>query len=141
MSPVAPMDLHESYRRSARRLRARHRGNPARLQRSLRLLAACTDAVPHPQTPSPAAQFARMVGDGLNGPVLRYSQRLALLDHAARLGIVRFEANLIIATVQHRRGAGTTVEATRPAASIWRGLVVAGCCQAVILLLAWWGLR
>jgi len=35
---------------------------------------------------------------------LRYSTRLAFLDHAHRLGVGRFDANLIIASVQHRLG-------------------------------------
>lgn len=36
------------------------------------------------------------------GSVLRYSQRLALLHEAARSGIARFEANLLIASVEHQ---------------------------------------
>jgi hypothetical protein len=40
--------------------------------------------------------------------MLRYSQRLALLQRATRMNIGRFEANLIIALVQHRsRGAAS----------------------------------
>lgn len=34
--------------------------------------------------------------------LLRYSQRAKLLRRAQKLGIGRFEANLVIATVQHR---------------------------------------
>ena len=36
------------------------------------------------------------------GGVLRYSERLAMLKEAGARGIARFEANLIIASVQHR---------------------------------------
>ena len=54
---------------------------------------------------APDRTFAALVDRTLlahpNSP-LRYSQRLALLKEAGRRGIGRFEANLIIASVQHR---------------------------------------
>ena len=50
----------------------------------------------------------------MDGPVLRHAQRRALLAIAARLGIARFEANLIIAAVQHER---RTEPGRRPATS------------------------
>jgi hypothetical protein len=49
-----------------------------------------------------AARFAAMVRQHLDGPVLCYEDRQTLLRTAARLGIGRFDANLIIAAVQHR---------------------------------------
>jgi hypothetical protein len=49
--------------------------------------------------------FAEAVADSLQGGVLPYSDRQRLLRRAARLGIGRFDANLIIASVQHRRPA------------------------------------
>jgi len=47
------------------------------------------------------AAFASAVRECLDGPVLRYSLRKALLKQASRLGVGRFEANLVIAEVQH----------------------------------------
>jgi hypothetical protein len=52
--------------------------------------------------------FAAMVTRTLkaqHNSLLRYSQRLILLQEAGRRGIGRFEANLIIASVQHRLSA------------------------------------
>ena len=49
--------------------------------------------------------FGQLVGRTLQAQrsgVLRYSQRLSLIREAGRRGIGRFEANLIIASVQHR---------------------------------------
>ncbi len=45
-----------------------------------------------------------MVVSAVEHSTLRYSRRLQLLREAQRLGIERFEANLIIAMVQHRLG-------------------------------------
>lgn len=44
-----------------------------------------------------------MVAGQAFGSVLCYSQRLELIHSAARLGLSRFEANLIIASVLHGR--------------------------------------
>jgi len=46
--------------------------------------------------------FAEAVADSLQAGVLPYADRQRLLRRAARLGIGRFDANLIIASVQHR---------------------------------------
>jgi hypothetical protein len=46
--------------------------------------------------------FAQEVADALDGRDLRYSQRLKLLKRANQFGIRRFDANLVIAMVQHR---------------------------------------
>lgn len=48
--------------------------------------------------------FADEVADALDGRDLRYSQRLRLLKRADHFGIRRFDANLVIAMVQHRMG-------------------------------------
>ncbi len=99
------------YRRCARRLRHVHRGNPARLARSLRELSAAYDGVWRAR-PSvsvqrvaldPARRFTQLVEKVLDGPTLLYSERLKLLRAARRLGVRRFDANLIIAAVQERR--------------------------------------
>ena len=70
-----------------------------------------------------AARFAALVRQHLGGPVLCYEDRQSLLRAAAGLGIGRFDANLIIAAVQHRAegehvdvcGAGTGANPRRQA--------------------------
>ncbi len=54
-----------------------------------------------------AGRFAELVRDRMEGPVLRYSHRTRLIREAQQRGIGRFEANLVIAAVQHQ------VETTR----------------------------
>ena len=95
------------YCRAARRVRGRYARQPARLHRELRDLsrrhdsARTTGAVTVPASGRSEA-FAEEVAARIEGPVLRHSQRRALLSAARRFGIGRFEANLIIAAVQHR---------------------------------------
>jgi len=57
-----------------------------------------------PETParSPQEQFERAVQRGMEGPFLRYSKRLELMELAKSLGLNRFQANLFIAQVQQR---------------------------------------
>ena len=57
-----------------------------------------------PNPTGPAGRFAALVADSMDGNVIRYSQRLELLRKAWGMDIPRFEANLIIAAVQHRAG-------------------------------------
>src|SRR4051794_28413515 len=52
--------------------------------------------------PDAFRSFAREVAHATTGPVLRYSHRLQLLELAKRGGIDRFDANLIIAAIEHR---------------------------------------
>lgn len=53
---------------------------------------------------SPAGmQFAELARAHIDEGVLRYDQRQRLLRLAAGLGVERFEANLVIAILQHRR--------------------------------------
>lgn len=98
-----------AYCRDARRIRGRHAGQPARLHRALRELSHRQDAAPPTATtvsqvaPGRCEAFAKEVEGRLEGPVLRHAQRRALLAAARRMGIGRFEANLVIAAVQHRR--------------------------------------
>ena len=114
-------ERHAEYRRHARRIRGAFAGAPALRVRALRELARRHDARPqrpiHPIRPSPAASFADVVRGRMDGPVLRYSHRTRLLHHAERCGIGRFEANLIIAAVQHEVGQRRDVEPVRPGAS------------------------
>lgn len=92
------------YCRDARRLRRRFASDPRQLLRKLRDLSDHHDAAqPAVQVaPTRTQTFAAAVLDCLEGRDLRYSNRLYLLDLADKLGIRRFDANLIIATLQHR---------------------------------------
>lgn len=108
--PHAPDD----YRREARRLRHRYAKNPSLLHRRLHQLAQSHPATASPAEQSPAKSpslaanspaawyFAHRVTARLQGGLLPYSHRIALLKEAHNLGIKRFEANLIIAVTQHR---------------------------------------
>ena len=62
-----------------------------------------------------ARVFADEVARAFDGPVLRYSARRALLRSSRRFGIGDFEANLVIAAVQHERRSAVAQEA--PAAA------------------------
>lgn len=132
----------DAYRRQARRLRARHRGRPADLHHSLKDLNRARDrawkadapraappTIDRPPAPSQIVAVQPMSDDGprrfaeqivrrLDGSgVLRYSERLRLLKAASRLGIGRFDANLMIAAVQARHARGQGVPAGHLAVS------------------------
>jgi len=82
-----------------------------------------------------------MVADHMTGRVLRYSARQALIHHATRLGIGRFEANLIIAAVQHRAGGAARPESDDEKANrLGSGVffITAAIVQATILAGVWW---
>jgi hypothetical protein len=86
--------------------------------------------------------FADAVAAALEGGVLRYSARAELLRLAGRMRIERFEANLIIAAVQHRlRGNRLAGAHARPRTrwgvgmAYFAAIVVV---QAVIVAGAWW---
>ena len=110
--PTAPARTFGSaaaYCRAARRIRGMHRHQPGRLYRELRALSGSDGgARPAPVAGAPtrihtAEAFAAEVGRRLDGPVLRHAQRKVLMRLARQTGIEPFEANLIIAAVQHRR--------------------------------------
>jgi hypothetical protein len=137
-----------AYCRAARRLRGRLADRPARLHRALRELnLATTDSSSTPKPPAattspagPAADFAAEVARRMDGPVLRQAQRRALLAYAARAGIGRFEANLIIAAVQHeRRGESGLPQPTLPSSEPPRVTRAAPVLAALTLqgLIAW----
>lgn len=86
--------------------------------------------------PIVAATFTDEVIRSLDGPVLRYSQRLALLRRAAELGISRFEANLLIAAVQHRH-VGTCSPAAPRRSNLPMLMTFAAGVQALIVFLIW----
>jgi hypothetical protein len=121
-----PSDAILQYCRTARRLRHRLRHSPAALHGSLRSLKPATPVAVRPvrQVPSvfdapPAQRFALLVRYSLVGSLLPYSTRQALIRKAARMGIKRFDANLIIATVQHRAGGLLIVAEQEQRGSRW----------------------
>jgi hypothetical protein len=130
------------YLRTARRLRARFAGRPARLQQELRQLnrdvSPAVDPLPDP---TPARIFSESVAAAMEGPVLRYSARQRLLKQARRMGIERFEANLLIAAVQHRMGIRWDQAAT-PAGNRWVNpvAIILGV-QALVGTLLWLAMR
>ena len=103
-----PSEAILQYCRTARRLRHRLRHAPAALHLSLRSLKPATPVevqrVPTILDAPPAERFALLVRYSLIGTLLPYSARQALIRKAGRMGIKRFDANLIIAMVQHRAG-------------------------------------
>jgi hypothetical protein len=81
-------------------------------------------------------EFLAEISRRLSGEVLRYSERRRLLRRAEGLGIGRFQANLLIATAQHRAGT-TTLDPRRPAPGRLPWSVVIGVAliaEAVLLL-------
>jgi hypothetical protein len=114
------------YQRTARRIRARWRGQPDKIHAALAELnrgdfnvpgahrivegmpvARRTDwshsAILGHRGPV-ARDFADLVSSRLIGPLLTYTQRRDLLREAKARGINGFEANLIIAAVLHHHG-------------------------------------
>jgi hypothetical protein len=129
------------YRRRARRLRHELRGDPVRLHQSLRAMVGPAMEPVARVTVSPAAAFGELVEKALDGPVLRYTQRIRLLKTAGRLGIGRFEANLLIAAALHRfRHLPPTMPVGRkyrfPALILSMALL-----ESALVLAAWWLVR
>lgn len=131
------------YCRTARRLRHRLRHAPAALHVSLRSLKPAEPVQVRPvrQVASvpdaPAAEkFAILVRYALVGGLLPYSARQALIRQAGRMGISRFDANLIIATVQHRLGRSPIVAGPEKPAGRWIYPVAIGV-QVLIGLAIW----
>ncbi|MDB5304714.1 MAG: hypothetical protein JWM97_2263 [Phycisphaerales bacterium] len=84
--------------------------------------------------------FADRVAANLDGPaqILHYSRRLSLLKDAARLGIGRFPANLMIATLQHeRRQSPLAPREPVPHPNPLPRLLIAAVVIAIQTLIAW----
>jgi hypothetical protein len=136
-APSTASAFSDEYRRRARKLRAQHAHDLAMLHKALSDLAQEADQrqAPPPKVEGPAAGFAQLVTRELEGPVLRYSKRQALLREADRRGIGRFEANLIIAAVQHQTDRPARACVSRPTgASVWRTAIAACAVQGLIFL-------
>ena len=89
--------------------------------------------------------FADRVVAAMDDDLLRYTKRLELLKAAGRSGIGRFEANLIIAAVQHRQTAGRSEqrapEVPNDSPKRWKPLLTLAALvvvQAMILAGATW---
>jgi hypothetical protein len=137
------------FARQARRLRGALRGQPGRLHRELRELRSDSPAARGekavdslPLRSGRAGQFAALAAQNMDGDILRYSVRLGLLRQAARMGIERFEANLIIAAVQHQNGSGASrsqgIAAGRIGGGVGRTALVIAIVQSIIFIGAWW---
>jgi len=147
---VTTASAQDQYRRHARRIRATLAHAPATRMRALRELAHHHDAATGRRVApaAPAATFAELVRERMDGPVLRYSHRTRLLREATRRGIGRFEANLIIAAVQHQAGEARPVEpiaarsASASSSSPWM-LVIVGflATQCAIVAGIWLAMR
>jgi hypothetical protein len=144
MSSVA-IDSTEFYVRQARRLRHELRDKPQALHRSLAALAQWKNLTSPPQPPIWRADSRRDhiqdliagVAQNMEGPILRYPARIALLKQAKRAGIPQFDANLIITATQHRLGERLVgdVPKDRP----WlRKLVIGIIVECWIVAGIWW---
>jgi hypothetical protein len=67
---------------------------------------------------------------------LRYSDRLSLLSIADAIGIGRFQANLVIAAVQHEGGQTVTAAKPRKSRAWILALVAAVALQSIIIVTA-----
>jgi hypothetical protein len=137
---------HAEYRRHARRIRSTFARAPRLRLRALAELASAHDQRRAEATRStipclpaqPAATFAQLVRDRMDGPVLRYSHRTALVREAEQRGIGRFEANLIIAAVQHEAGERRATEPVSTTSRSWiRAAVAVVATQGAIVLALW----
>ena len=163
---AAGTDPTAAYRREARRLRHVYADRPERLHRALGDLARRTDALTTARrgptratarrvrpsayhalltgthtTPFAVDRFAASVASQLDGPVLRYSSRLALLRDADQIGLGRFQANLLIAAVQHEAGGDATPGSPSPLRTPRLLLPVLIACEFLAGIATWLVLR
>ncbi len=86
-----------------------------------------------------AGRFAHAVRERMDGPVLRYSHRTRLIRQAEQRGIGRFEANLIIAAVQHEVGAERPKAPVKNVSPAWvRTALAFATMQSIIATAVWW---
>lgn len=124
-------------------VRSRHGGDFARMHGELMKLAregsdGGAGARPVPAAPRPVEDAVRRLAaevlDRLDGGPLRYSERLRLLRRARHMGIGRFEANLVIAVMEHRwRSESPPVPAARRR---WPAAVLAAAAVQALIILA-----
>jgi hypothetical protein len=90
------------------------------------------------RNPAAARIFAAHVVASMDDGLLRYSQRRALLHKAVKMNIGRFEANLIIAAVQHQQRADVDEEFPPDSGRIQGILIALAIEVAFLLLVAVW---
>lgn len=98
---------------------------------------------PTPPRAGSAATFAALVRERMDGPVLRYTHRTCLIRAAERHGIGRFEANLIIAAVQHEAGERLGAERVRSNSRTvpsWLSIALAALATQAAILFGFWSL-
>jgi len=150
---ISSLASTQEYCRRARRARHCYRHDPAMKLASLRALSnahdraqagakrsAAPDASALSRAPNPLEEFSRRVTCELTGTsILRYSRRVALLSRAKRLGIDRFDANLLIAAVQNRtpRTDVVTLAPVRSRQSWLVPMLAFGVIQSCIVAAAW----
>lgn len=117
------------------------------MQHALKTLAESETPAPSPARPTVAdrahtyADFiAARISAASTTSVLRYSHRLQLLRAAPRFGLNRFEANLAIAAVMHRRRRRFDEEIPPANRSFVTGVTTFVVVQGALLLAAWWTL-
>jgi len=75
-------------------------------------------------------QLRRMIAASLEDGLLRYSRRQMILEHARKLGLSDFQAQVLIAQVQFGDGDfmdwPATPRATSPRAAVWRRAAAVG---------------
>jgi hypothetical protein len=146
-----------TYVRQARRIRRAFCSAPTSRYVALRQLAdahdraaAKADDVPLNRGKDAAVHvFAQIVQANLFGPLLSYSARQKLLAQAEKLGISRFDANLVIASVQHHAPGkegplgfiAAMPEPSRQVAWVrWAGLLAATLAAQIVVVLALWAM-
>ncbi|HWB54908.1 MAG TPA: hypothetical protein VG722_11970 [Tepidisphaeraceae bacterium] len=130
----------DDYVRAARRVRGRYAHRPAEIHHRLRQLDAMAPAPSPSQIDRPEHDFASLVATRVHAGVLRYSDRLSLLAAAEKMGIGRFDANLLIALAQHRCRQRIAAASPRRTER-WRLIAAALLTQGAILSVVYWLIR
>ena len=109
-----------------------------------RVVSRLPEVFPFQSHRAVAEAFAAEVERSLEGGVLRYSRRATLLRQARERGIGRFDANLIIATVQHRLtprpvvAEAVIVQARDGQKHWWHVALTVAVAQSLIGFTVWW---
>lgn len=126
----------EQYVRQARRVRAEFARQPALMHKRLQALAGVAE---EPQI-LPERDFVTIAKTRIQVGILRYSDRQELMVIAQRMGISRFDANLLIASAQHHC-ARRAIQITSKRARRWQLIAMAIVVQAAILSGFFWLIR
>lgn len=111
-------------------------------------------STPHPlehmldASPAVVRGFSRAVNDALARGGLSLSTRDRLINRGVRLGLKRFDANLVIAVLEQRRRETTGLRlaendaiAASPALPKWLALTTIAAVQLMISAGVWWVVR